>query len=178
MFQDLYPWAGQLRTVNMSKDITDFAPLQQITAYIEPASRVIRNTDWPNLTPEQFGDACGKVFAYINQAHPFREGNGRTSKVFMSHVAELAPYELHFDKISPEVWNAASMLSGPDRGQFEPQPAEIQAVFKTITQPRAQQQHIDLGTYTRDRLTHGPQPQRGTHHPQHQPRQKDKGREL
>ncbi|MFD0760412.1 Fic family protein [Arthrobacter ulcerisalmonis] len=45
------------------------------------------------------------MFAYVNQAHPFREGNGRTSKVFMAHVAEQSPYRFDFARVSPEQWN-------------------------------------------------------------------------
>ena len=65
---------------------------------------------------DTFAERAASVFAYFNQAHPFREGNGRTGKVLMEHVAELSQFTLDFARVTPEVWNNASMLSGPDLG--------------------------------------------------------------
>lgn len=83
-----------------------------------------------------FATACAEVFAYLNQAHPFREGNGRTSKVFMAHVAEQSRFTLEFDRVTPDVWNQASMLSEPDLGNYEPVPDSLVSVFKHAAVPR------------------------------------------
>jgi cell filamentation protein len=71
------------------------------------------------------------VFAYLNQAHPFREGNGRTSKVFMEEVAEQSRFTLDFSRVAPDQWNQASMLSRPDLLAYEPVPNSLVPVSGT-----------------------------------------------
>lgn len=70
------------------------------------------------------------------QAHPFREGNGRTSKVFMAHVAEQSPYRFDFARVSPEQWNAGSAMSRPDMFAYAPEPASLVPVFAAVTVER------------------------------------------
>lgn len=139
LFQDVYEWAGQFRTVNMCKNLSSFADVHngEVDRYLADVHRLVKSADWPDLDRLGFARASAEVFAYLNQAHPFREGNGRTSKVFMEHVAEQSRFTFEFDRVSPGVWNQASMLSGPDLGRYEPVPDSLVPVFQTIAQPRA-----------------------------------------
>ncbi|RAX21790.1 cell filamentation protein Fic [Actinomyces sp. Z5] len=139
LFQDVYEWAGQYRGVNISKNVSTFADVHagQVDRYLNDVHRLVTGTEWASLDHEEFSRASAEVFAYLNQAHPFREGNGRTSKVFMEHVAELSRFTLDFSRVNPEVWNQASMLSGPDLGRYEPVPDSLVPVFRVIAQPRA-----------------------------------------
>jgi cell filamentation protein len=68
-----------------------------------------------------------------NFAHPFREGNGRTTRIFLSHVAELSPFRLDFTRVGADVWNQRASLSMPDRGATRLHPDEIVGVFKVMT---------------------------------------------
>ncbi|MGZ0149745.1 Fic/DOC family protein [Kribbella sp. WER1] len=137
VFQDVYEWAGQTRTTELYKGHGGgFAPPGQIDRYLDDAAKLIESADWASMSQEEFGQHAAKVYAYVNQAHPFREGNGRAAKMFMQHVAELSPYRLDFSKVPPEVWNQRSMLSGPDLGQYEPWPEELEPVFEAIAEPR------------------------------------------
>lgn len=92
LFQDVYEWAGCYRTVNISKGMSDFADVEsgEIERYLHDVHRLVEATAWSELDRHAFGEQAATVFAYLNQAHPFREGNGRTSKIFMEHVAELS----------------------------------------------------------------------------------------
>lgn len=144
LFQDVYEWAGQYRSVNMSKNFSSFADIHtgEIDRYLVDVRRLVEGTSWARLDRDGFARASAEVFAYLNWAHPFREGNGRTSKVFMEHVAEQSRFTLDFGQVSPEVWNQASMLSGPDLGHYEPVPDSLVPVFHAIaldrpTSPRA-----------------------------------------
>ena len=89
LFQDVYEWAGQYRCVNIFKGVSSFADVHagQIDRYLGDAKQLIQEIDWSSLNHSDFAQVSAEVFAYINQAHPFREGNGRSSKVFMEHVA-------------------------------------------------------------------------------------------
>lgn len=100
--------------------------------YLADVHRIVRTTDWAELEASAFARQAATVFAYLNQAHPFREGNGRASKIFMDHVAELSGFTFDFSQVSPSIWNNASMMSGPDRGAYEPVPDSLFLVFQHI----------------------------------------------
>ena len=101
----------------------------------------MRSAQWSTMDRDQFAAKAAEVFAYVNQAHPFRDGNGRTGKLFMQQVSELSPYRIDYSPavsgVTPEIWNQASMLSGPDRGRYEPQPASLVPVFRAMTVERS-----------------------------------------
>lgn len=139
LFQDVYEWAGQYRTVNMAKGVgRGFADVTtgEIDRYLADVQRLVRGTEWSRLEREEFGERAATVFAYLNQAHPFREGNGRTAKVFMEHVAQQSRFTLHYERVPPEMWNQASMLSRPDMFAYEPEPASLVPVFRHIAVER------------------------------------------
>lgn len=142
LFQNVYPWAGKCRNVNISKGYSFFADANtgQIDQYLADAHRLIDATRWAQLGRERFARTIATAFAYLNQAHPFREGNGRANKVFLEHVAQLSAFTLDFSKVTPKQWNMASALSGPDLGKYEPVPQSLIPVFEAITEARCPQQ--------------------------------------
>ena len=139
LFQDVYEWAGEYRTVNMSKGPgRGFGDVKtgEVDRYLSDVRQLVTSTDWANISRNDFVAASATAFAYVNQAHPFREGNGRTSKVFMAHVAEQSPYRFDFGRVSPEQWNAASAMSRPDMFSYAPEPASLVPVFAAVTVER------------------------------------------
>jgi cell filamentation protein len=141
LFQDVYGWAGEYRTVEMSKGPgRGFGEVRsgEVDRYLSDAQRLVTSTDWAKISRNDFVATASTVFAYVNQAHPFREGNGRTSKVFMAHMAEQSPYRFDFARVSPEQWNAGSAMSRPDRFSYAPEPASLVPVFAAVTVDRAE----------------------------------------
>ncbi len=139
LFQDVYEWAGQYRTVELFKGVgRGFAEVRsgEVERYLSDVHRLVAGTAWLELDRDAFGERAATVFAYLNQAHPFREGNGRTSKVFMEHVAERSRFTLDFSRVTPEQWNQASMLSRPDLLAYEPVPDSLVPVFRHIAVDR------------------------------------------
>lgn len=139
LFQDVYEWAGEYRTVNMSKGPgRGFGDVKtgEVDRYLSDVRQLVTSTDWAHISRNDFIAAASTTFAYVNQAHPFREGNGRTSKVFMAHVAEQSPYRFDFARVSPEQWNAASAMSRPDMFSYAPEPASLVPVFAAVTVER------------------------------------------
>lgn len=135
LFQDMYEWAGQYRTVNISKGApSGFADVRsgQIERYLADVHRFVRETEWSDVDRARFIERVAVVFAYLNQAHPFREGNGRAAKVFIDHVAEQSQFVLEYSRIEPTAWNQASLLSGPDLGTYMPHPDALVPVFGQI----------------------------------------------
>lgn len=139
LFQDVYEWAGEYRTVEMSKGPgRGFGEVKtgEVDRYLSDARQLVTSTDWAKISRNDFVATASTVFAYVNQAHPFREGNGRTSKVFMAHVAEQSPYRFDFARVSPEQWNAGSAMSRPDMFAYAPEPASLVPVFAAVTVER------------------------------------------
>ena len=132
LFQGVYEWAGQFRTVNISKGWSGFADHSkgEIEEYLANVQYAVTELRWEDLDRERFGAAAALVFADLNHAHPFREGNGRASRVFMQHVAEQSSFDLDFTRVDPELWNYASSLSAPLFGVGEPNPEPLIGVFQ------------------------------------------------
>ena len=73
LFEDIYNFAGQLRTVNLAKGNFRFAPL----IYLEAA---LANID---KMPQSTYDEIIEKYVEMNVAHPFREGNGRSTRIWL-----------------------------------------------------------------------------------------------
>lgn len=140
LFQDVYEWAGEYRTQNISKGMAarDFADVNsgEIDLYLADVYQRATSIDWAHLDHAEFAGAAAVVFALLNQAHPFREGNGRMSKVFMSQLAERSRFRLDYTRVSPEAWNNAAELSRPDRGSYKVVPDMLVPVFRHLALPR------------------------------------------
>ena len=124
---------------NMSKGSgRGFADVKtgEVDRYLGDGHRLVASTGWGRLDREEFGARAAEAFAYLNQAHPFREGNGRSSKVFMEHVAEQSRYVLDFERVTPLEWNQASEFSRPDLHAYDPVPDSLVPVFRTIAVDR------------------------------------------
>ena len=76
LFEDIYEFAGKLRTVNIAKGSFRFAPLM----YLEPA---LDNID---KMPQSKFDEIIEKYVEMNIAHPFREGNGRATRIWLDCI--------------------------------------------------------------------------------------------
>ena len=76
LFEDIYEFAGKLRTVNLAKGNFRFAPLM----YLEAA---LANID---KMPQSTYDEIIEKYVEMNIAHPFREGNGRSTRIWLDHI--------------------------------------------------------------------------------------------
>ena len=73
LFDDIYDFAGKIRTVNLSKGNFRFAPLMYLEAAIENVDKMPQNTF----------DEIVEKYVEMNVAHPFREGNGRSMRIWL-----------------------------------------------------------------------------------------------
>ncbi|MCI1974427.1 MAG: Fic family protein [Limosilactobacillus sp.] len=84
LFSDIYTWAGQFRNYYLTKGGTDFMPptaFDTATTNINQQLETIKATKKP--TVEQYA----KLLDSLNYLHPFREGNGRTTRLFIQLLA-------------------------------------------------------------------------------------------
>ncbi len=97
LFQDVYEWAGELRTVDISRGTSRFASFGLIEAYLDAQLQALPREDFlRGQTPESFVKRLAHYMAEINAAHPFREGNGRVQRAFCAQLADQAGYFIDF----------------------------------------------------------------------------------
>ena len=76
LFEDIYDFAGKIRTVNLAKGNFRFAPLIYIDAALQNIDRM----------PQSNFDEIIEKYVEMNIAHPFREGNGRSMRIWLDHI--------------------------------------------------------------------------------------------
>jgi cell filamentation protein len=106
LFGDVYEWAGQLRDVNISKNDTVFAA----APYIESSSgklfqQLAHEKALAGLGPAEFSIRAAYYFSELNAIHPFREGNGRTQREFISHLAHANGFYIAWER-----WKQSEMV--------------------------------------------------------------------
>lgn len=103
LFEDLYEWAGQIRTIDISKKGTAFVKASEINELAFNCFERLKENDYfCNLPFEEFVDNITDFYCVTNMLHPFREGNGRTQRVFIAQLIRYAGYEIDFAEIDPD----------------------------------------------------------------------------
>ena len=82
LFEDIYEFAGQMRTVNIAKGNFRFAPVMYLRPALESIDRM----------PQSTFDEIIEKYVEMNVAHPFREGNGRSTRIWLDCILKK---ELH-----------------------------------------------------------------------------------
>jgi cell filamentation protein len=109
LFQDVYDWAGQLRTVEISKGGSQFLPRDLIERGMDDVHRRLREKDFlRGLGKGRFADEAGRVIGDVNYVHPFREGNGRAQLQFLRLLGEQAGHRIDLTAIDGADWIKAS----------------------------------------------------------------------
>lgn len=97
LFGELYDWAGEARTINISKKGTQFCPADEIPRVSKAIFRRLAERHFfRELPKERFVEELVDFYQRTNELHPFREGNGRTQRVFLTQLAWQAGYKLDF----------------------------------------------------------------------------------
>ena len=111
IFQDIYPWAGKVRSVDIAKS-NMFCKVQFIETQADEIFGKLKNDCYlEGLPKEKFAKKAAYYFSEINALHPFREGNGRTQREFIRQLAYQSGYILHFSAISEQEMVQASIDS-------------------------------------------------------------------
>ena len=112
IFQDVYPWAGQLRTVRIHKDQTTFAYPENIPGEAERIFGALRQENFLTLLPQaQLSERLAWYIAELNVLHPYREGNGRALRAFLRALLLRRGLLLDFERLEPAEWLQASVAA-------------------------------------------------------------------
>lgn len=139
IFGDVYYWAGKLRVTTLAKrayegsneGITSFTQPIRIAAEANALFRALPDIDTlSDLSSHEFSSAIATFFVGLNNIHPFREGNGRTQRLFFSLLARACGHELSWDVVTRERMVAVSIAGahGDD--------AAMVRLFGEISSPR------------------------------------------
>ena len=119
LFQDVYEWSGQFRTVDIAKGNSYFAHVPYIRSTLEGLFEKLSNEQHlRGLDQEAFARRAADILGTLNAVHPFREGNGRTQREFVRELAHKNGYWVDWSKVSREELYKASDASFL-RGQNE-----------------------------------------------------------
>lgn len=130
LFQDVYDWAGEARTIRIGKGGNWFCypeyienEMQRIFGELKDANHLA------GLSPHEFAAKAAHVLADINAVHPFREGNGRTQLTFLAMLAENAGLPFN-EQVLDRDRVIAAMVDSFD-GDEEPLARLIEAIVES-----------------------------------------------
>ena len=112
LFQDVYDWAGQIRTVRISKGGNPFCFPENIESQATKLFDDLRRVGYlRNLDSPAFSSGAAHFLAELNAIHAFREGNGRTQLTFFALLADHAGHPLDLEKLQPDEMLEAMIAS-------------------------------------------------------------------
>lgn len=125
IFTGLYEHAGKARDYDFHKyspirERSDFAPFSQAVAMIDDVAQQLATQSYlKQLGSVEFVSALTPIYAAVNHAHPFEEGNGRAVQTMIAQLAQDAGYDLRFDLLDRREWALACSKAMPHSRMHE-----------------------------------------------------------
>jgi cell filamentation protein len=112
IFQDVYRWTGEFRTVNISKGGHLFGVSCLCrTGVAGIAAKAIARVPFEKARPRRLGTRAGYYMREINAVHPFRDGNGRAQRELIRELAEQAGFAIDWSRVTRVQMMAAKWCS-------------------------------------------------------------------
>ncbi len=112
LFQDVYTWAGKVRTVRISKDNNPFCFPEHIDVQATKLFADLKAKSFlKDLSAKDFSKKAAHFLSELNVVHAFREGNGRTQLSFLSLLGDQAGHTLDLTKLKPKAMLTAVIAS-------------------------------------------------------------------
>lgn len=110
LFGDLYEWAGTVRNINISKKGAVFCNADDLKKIGKLKFQRLREQNYlKNLNKSTFLDELTELYHDLNMLHPFREGNGRTLRLFITLLVRNAGYNLNFSECDSDLLMIATI---------------------------------------------------------------------
>lgn len=130
IFGEIYEWAGELRTVEITK-YDSFCRYAHLEAYgAEIFGKLAQADLLRRRGRDEFITGLAETYADINALHPFREGNGRTQRAFLQQLAREAGCGMSWANLDPTENEKASIAGF--RGKLEPLVAVLDALVERL----------------------------------------------
>ncbi|MGO8799966.1 MAG: Fic/DOC family protein [Roseiarcus sp.] len=130
LFQDVFAWAGQFRTVRLAKGGSMFCYPEHIDSEMRKLfGRLSAAKFLKGQSAASFAQQAAHALAELNAIHPFREGNGRAQLTYLTLLAERAGHPLSLERMDPAVMLEAMVASF--KSDEAPLAAIIEGLAKT-----------------------------------------------
>ncbi len=127
IFQDVYEWAGEVRTYTTGRNEAPFARPEHIEREARKLFEKLNGEhNFAGYSKPKFAEKSAELICEINAIHPFVDGNGRTMRRFLRHLAKENGYQFELASTDKDQWNEASRV-GFLAFDHEPMRALIQA---------------------------------------------------
>ena len=112
LFSDLYDWAGELRTVGISKQDTRFCQPDFMEKEAGKIFKGMASANWfEGMSRSDLIVAVADAYSDLNVVHPFREGNGRTQRILFEHLVMNAGFEISWWGVENDEWLYANIAA-------------------------------------------------------------------
>lgn len=145
IFEDISSYAGSVRNYGLEKGGFTFADKRTMDWIFEKeVPESLQKLEKAKNSPERFAEEMATLHTRLDEAHPFREGNGRSTRVFLQQLAEEKGYKIDLDKITSsskewvEICKKALGCQAHDSNYQKPDPTPKEELFKQIVTPEHQ----------------------------------------
>lgn len=111
LFCDLYGWAGQIRTINISKKGTAFVPAAEIEPYADACFKRLAGFSGERLSHCELAEEIADFYHTVNMPHPFREGNGRAQRIFFTQWIRSLGYDFNLNSVDADAFIIATIYA-------------------------------------------------------------------
>ena len=119
LFQDVYDWAGTIRTVRIGKDGIWFCYPEHIVAEMEKLFGWLAVENYfQGLSGREFAGNSARFLSELNAIHPFREGNGRSQMSYLTLLTDRARLPFNSKVLDPQI--AMKAMIDSFKGQLQP----------------------------------------------------------
>ena len=108
LFCDLYDSAGQIRTINLSKKGTAFVPAAEIESCAVACFKRLAEFSGEGMSHRELAEEVADFYHTVNMLHPFREGNGRTQRIFFTQWIRSLGYDFDLSSVDPDAFMIAT----------------------------------------------------------------------
>lgn len=110
LFGDIYHWAGELRTIDISKGTTRFCHINRIKPESDRMfSQLAQENYLVGLSHDSLIVKLAEYYSDLNVIHPFREGNGRAQRLLFEHIVINCGFKISFAGVNPDEWIQANI---------------------------------------------------------------------
>lgn len=136
LFKDVYGWAGEIRDIDIWKGDAEFARARFLTKNLEIYFEDLSKDNYlKGLSKENFVELLTYYTNELNMLHPFREGNGRTKRIYMSILCEQAGWQLNYDKLDKNNLMLADIMALGDQYGGKPDRTYMKHIFMQNIKP-------------------------------------------
>ena len=110
LFRDIYAWAGEIRTIDISKSDTRFCRTDRIIPEATKIFAAMAQLKWfEGMARPDLIQAIAEYYGDLNMVHPFREGNGRAQRFLFEHLIVNVGYQISWAPVTEGEWLQANI---------------------------------------------------------------------